>query len=84
MHNGICPKCQAADIYRGLAAEGEGLTAGSYPAQVELIAGYKQVTVQLDTYVCQVCGYIEMYAANPGELAWLPQAEGWMKVATQP
>jgi predicted nucleic-acid-binding Zn-ribbon protein len=83
MINGVCPKCQAAEVYRGVAAEGEGITAGSYPAQIEIIAGQNLAAVNLDTFVCRRCGYIELYAANPVDLEWLPQADGWVKVEAQ-
>ncbi len=84
MLNGVCPKCQATEVYRGVAAEGEGLTAGSYLAQVEIMAGQTLLAINLDTYVCRQCGYVELYAANPIDLALLPQADGWLKVAAQP
>lgn len=80
MINGVCPKCLTADVYRGVAAEGEGLTAGSYPAQIEIIAGQDQLALSLDAYLCRHCGYVELYTANPVELDWLPHAEGWVKV----
>ena len=84
MLNGVCPKCQAAEVYRGVAAEGEGLTAGSYLAQVEIMAGQTLLAINLDTYVCRQCGYVELHVANPIDLALLPQADGWLKVAAQP
>ncbi len=82
MNHGVCPKCQSTEIYRGLSADGEGLTAGSYISLIELITGKTQTTLWLNTYVCQLCGYIEMYIANQDGLAQLSQAEGWERVTT--
>ena len=81
MNNGVCPKCHSTEVYGGSSAEGEGLTAGSYPSLVELVAGKTQITLWLDTYICGVCGYVELRVANRSDLAALPQAEGWLKVA---
>ncbi len=83
MKNGICPKCQAAEIYRGLASEGEGVTAGSYPLSVEIYPGLGQKTLWVDTYICCACGYLEMHVANREALAGLPLADGWEKVAPE-
>ncbi len=80
MNNGTCPKCNSTKVYRGSATEGEGLTAGSYPAIVELITGKSQTTLWIDTYICKVCGYTEMYVANRQSLVALPEADGWEKV----
>jgi hypothetical protein len=80
MKNGVCPDCHAKQVYRGLATEGEGLTAGSYPSLVEIISGKAQTTLWVDTYICRACGYLEMHVANEADLAFIPQADGWVKV----
>ena len=61
-----------------------GYVAACYLAQVEIMAGQTLIAINLDTYVCRRCGYVELYAANPIDLALLPQTDGWMKVAAQP
>ncbi len=80
MKNGICPKCNSTEVYRGLSTEGEGLTAGTYNALVEISTGKTQTTLWVETYVCRACGYLEMHVANRDDLAVLPQADGWEKV----
>ena len=84
MRFGICPKCNSSEIYRGISTDGEGLTAGSYISLVEIRAGKQQATLWVDTYICRACGYLELFVANPADLAFLPQADGWVKVAVDP
>ena len=81
MKNGVCPKCNSTEVYRGSSTEGEGLTAGTYNSVVEIIAGKTQTTLWVDTYICRACGYLEMHVANRDDLAVLPQADGWEKIA---
>ncbi len=81
MQDGTCPKCQSPEVYRGSSREGDGLTAGIYPSIVEIVAGRKQTTLWIDTYICRACGYLEMRIANRDELSVLTQADGWEKVA---
>ncbi len=81
MKAGVCPKCNANEIYHGLAAEGEGLSAGSYPSLIELVRGKKHTTLWVDTYICRRCGYVEMHVADNADLASLEGADGWEKVA---
>ena len=83
MKNGVCPKCHSTQVYRGASTEGEGLSAGTYNAIIEIDTGKLQVTLWVDTYVCAACGYIEMYVANCDALAILAEAEGWEKVQAQ-
>jgi predicted nucleic-acid-binding Zn-ribbon protein len=80
MNDGFCPKCQSSHIYRSVSEEGEGLTAGSYLALVEVMAGKTQATLRVSTYICTTCGYIELYIANRADLEVLQTAEGWQKV----
>jgi predicted nucleic-acid-binding Zn-ribbon protein len=80
MKNGICPKCGSAEVYRGLATEGEGLTAGSYASLVEISSDKERATLWIDTFICRVCGYLEMYVATPEHLCLLPRADGWERV----
>ncbi|MGB8215235.1 MAG: hypothetical protein WCE68_16925 [Anaerolineales bacterium] len=80
MKAGVCPKCNANEIYHGPAAEGEGLSAGSHPSLIELVRGKTHTTLWVDTYICRRCGYVEMHVANHADLAKLEQADGWEKV----
>jgi predicted nucleic-acid-binding Zn-ribbon protein len=84
MKEGICPKCNASEVYHGSAAEGEGLTAGSYPSLIEIVNGKAHRTLWVDTYICRRCGYVEMHVANQEALAELEQADGWEKVEQAP
>ncbi len=84
MKNGICPKCQSTEVYRGASTEGEGLSAGTYNSIVEISAGKKQTTLWVDTYVCRACGYLEMHVANRDDLAVLSEADGWEKISSNP
>ncbi len=80
MHQGVCPNCQAAEVYHGLATEGEGLSAGSFNAVVEVLAGRDPRTMRVDTYICGICGHVELRIADPRDLAQLPHADGWERV----
>jgi hypothetical protein len=80
MNNGVCPKCNSTEIYCGLAAEGEGLTMGSYSSQVEVSAGEMRAIFWVDTLICGGCGYVEMRVANRAQLNLLAQADGWVKI----
>jgi hypothetical protein len=80
MNNGVCPKCNASEVYCGPAAEGEGLTVGSYTSQVEVMNGDRRATLWVDTYICGACGYLEMHVANRADLPVLAQADGWVKI----
>ncbi len=94
MRNGICPKCRSAEVYRGFATEGEGLTAGSYCLAIEIMSGIPsnghsrpertRLTLWVDTYICRTCGYVETHVSNTEDLDNLPQADGWEKVHPHP
>lgn len=80
MIDGVCPKCQSGKIYRSISEEGEGLTAGTYQALVEVMAGKTQATLRMNTYICTNCGYIELYAAAQPDPQVFKHAEGWEEV----
>ncbi len=81
MQDGVCSQCGSTEVYRGIAGEGEGLTAGTYTASVELSAGSARMTLDVDTYICGACGRVEMRVANRDDLWILQQADGWVKVS---
>jgi hypothetical protein len=78
--NGVCPKCQSQDVYRGRANDGEGLNADGDQLFIELVRDGVSVQFVVDTLICRACGYIEMHVANRDELRALGQAEGWEKI----
>ncbi len=80
MKNGVCPKCNSTEIYRGPSTEGEGVSAGGYNSLVEISVNGKLKTLWLNTFICRTCGYIEMHVANETDLHMLPGADGWSKV----
>jgi len=80
MTNGVCPKCNSTQIYRGPATEGEGVSAGGYNSLVEISVDSKLTTLWLNTFICCACGYVEMHVANHCDLEKIPDAEGWEKV----
>jgi len=81
MKDGVCPKCNSTQIYRGASLEGEGLMAGTYTSLVEINASKTVLVLWVDTFICGVCGYLEMHIANRKDLDVLPQAEGWDRIA---
>jgi len=80
MKNGVCPKCHSTQVYRGASTEGEGLSAGTFNFLVEISREKTQTTLWIDTYICRVCGYVEMHIANRDDLQALPEDDGWEKV----
>ena len=80
MHQGVCPNCQAAEVYLGLATEGEGLSAGSFNAVIEVLAGRDPRTLRVETYICGRCGHVELRVSDPHDLAQLTRADGWERV----
>jgi predicted RNA-binding Zn-ribbon protein involved in translation (DUF1610 family) len=80
LNSGKCPQCGSSEVYRGIATEGEGLTAGSYTLLVELRTEKSQVTLWADTFVCRSCGFLQMYVANLENLELLPKADSWERV----
>lgn len=80
MHLGNCPNCLSDEVYHGLSTEGEGLSAGSFNAVVEVLAGRDPRTLRVDTYVCGRCGHVELRILDPRDLAQLAHADGWERV----
>ncbi len=81
MNNGVCPKCGSHQVYYGSSSDGEGLAAGTYTSVIEISTGKTQTTLWVDTYICRICGYLEMHVTNRADLEVLLEAEGWVKVA---
>ncbi|HEX2620182.1 MAG TPA: hypothetical protein VHL11_08550 [Phototrophicaceae bacterium] len=90
MRSGHCPKCNSSEVYvsaarKGLAGAQVGLKTGDgYP----MLNFYKDkrfipdvVLTALEIYVCQDCGYVEMYAPeNDPILARLGESDNWKKM----
>lgn len=71
MKNGVCPKCQSADVYRSKES----------PHPNELIAlkgGVLTKSVMPDKYICVACGYIEYYLSDRWDCEVV--REKWEKV----
>ena len=84
MKTGICPKCQSNSVYvkdgKGLRMQGE-----AYGVQVHIDSLFK-----LKTYLCENCGYIELYSDNLSDerkpvtrAVDLNKSEEWKKVESK-
>ena len=77
MKNGVCPKCNSTEVYRGAG----GLKAGN--GECHLVIGlWPPKDIFLSTYICIQCGYTEMYVAdhNMDKLNALVKEKDWEKV----
>ena len=74
MRSGKCPKCGAASVH---AARG-GFHWGSGRG-VHISTSAVSVGIELDTYICASCGYLEHYVPDPQKLAEVAQT--WGRVA---
>jgi predicted nucleic-acid-binding Zn-ribbon protein len=76
---GKCPKCGSADVISDAKAidHGDGmsqmdLTVATFRRPEALIFKEQQKTT-VSAWVCSDCGYVELYADNPGAIK-LPKA----------
>ncbi len=87
MHNGICPKCSSEQVYNAPAEStttGMGTSEGLLYLQILNANWLSTVTqVRLSSYVCQSCGYIEMYVDDAEALSKLEASANWRKVDRQ-
>lgn len=85
MQNGICPKCDAKTIYFSNA---RGSQAGIYTGDGQLLLNiYKDNRfipsidyLEMDSYVCRTCGYLEMFVRDKEKLLKLDDCSNWHKV----
>lgn len=82
MRRGTCPKCSATTV----KAASNGLQLGEHPQAVlrtHVEPGFRGIRrnqpVDLWTYVCTTCGYVELHLLDPAGLAFV--AENWAHVA---
>lgn len=73
MRSGTCPKCGSTEILEnvGVNTLGEGGPAGRIAFRLEETFGFlkKATRVEARAWICGACGYSELYAAEPEELA---------------
>ena len=82
MQQGQCVKCSSLEVY---TAEGTGLHHGLTDASyLRIYKDQKWVPdvqiLPLDYYVCQTCGYFEMYVHDVDRLAALTDSSNWRRV----
>jgi hypothetical protein len=58
--DGMCPKCRAAEVYRGPIG-------WALPGEGELLPTGFSDSVELGEYVCTHCGYVERYVKDPAD-----------------
>jgi predicted nucleic-acid-binding Zn-ribbon protein len=72
VEHGQCPKCDSSEVYcrrGGMAAE-----SGVY-----LVIGFLNY-LEIQTYVCTNCGYIENYTADKSHLRDIVRSPKWNRV----
>lgn len=73
MRSGRCPKCDSAEILEdvGMNTLGEGGPDGKIVFRLEGTSGFlkKSTRVEARAWICAACGYSELYAADPAQLA---------------
>ena len=73
MRSGRCPKCESTEILEdvGMNTLGEGGPDGKIVFRLEGTSGFlkKSTRVEARAWICAACGYSELYAADPAQLA---------------
>ena len=73
MRSGTCPKCESTEILEdvGMNTLGEGGPDGKIVFRLEGTSGFlkKSTRVEARAWICAACGYSELYAADPAQLA---------------
>jgi hypothetical protein len=72
VEHGVCPKCESFEVYRRRT----GMVSDS---GVYLWLGLLKY-IEIDTYVCTNCGYIENYTADKKQLAQIARHKKWERV----
>lgn len=60
--NGICPRCQSAQVYSSSKLRPETGSASTIPLSFLR-------SIALENYVCTNCGYVESYVSEPEMLS---------------
>lgn len=83
MRNGLCPKCNAEEVYIADANPHGMLTGDGQP----LLRIYKEkgfwpdvVIAEMNVYLCRACGYLELYARDLSKLEKLEDCSNWHKI----
>jgi rubredoxin len=74
VENGECPKCGSSEVYRRRG----GMVSDN---AVYLFLGLLNY-LEIDTYVCTSCGYIENYTAEKGHLTKIARNKKWQRVSS--
>ncbi len=76
MKEGICPKCDAAEVYspEDMLLKGGPFGSNSIPVSLTSMAA-------LDNYVCADCGYVESYVADEDKLHEITKK--WKRVGSE-
>jgi predicted nucleic-acid-binding Zn-ribbon protein len=82
MQNGLCPKCSSGEVYY---SDATGSEHGLHDAPlVNLYKDRKWVPdismLELAYYLCQSCGYLDMYVRDTDQLSKLGECTNWRKV----
>ena len=79
MRKGLCPKCNSTEIYHGVQSP---LHAGDGLVHAEASDDKRHANLMLDAYVCNNCGYVELYVApdNMEQLSVVRHDKNWIKV----
>jgi hypothetical protein len=92
MRNGVCPKCNATEVYHsfskssldsGLRAD-DGMPMVNFHKVGKGLFGDNFALFTLEAYLCRKCGYVETYVpeADLGQMSLkLAEATNWNKVA---
>jgi predicted nucleic-acid-binding Zn-ribbon protein len=91
MRNGICPKCNATEVYHSFSKKSldSGLKTGDGGPMVGFhkvgkgVFGDGFANITLEAYLCRKCGYVEMYVpeADLEQMSLkLAEAANWNKV----
>ena len=84
MKNGRCPKCESHEIYHSDAG---GAQRGLHVESGPFLNIYKDKKfmpdidlLEMHYYVCQQCGYFEMYVKEMNKLGKLSDSTNWHRV----
>jgi predicted nucleic-acid-binding Zn-ribbon protein len=79
IQDGYCPRCDSTEIYKSAA---RSLLVEQKPLvlNIEEPRWSNGDPLLIDCYICQECGYMELYAHNPAKLAKLSSSSNWTKV----
>ena len=85
MQNGLCIKCNAETVYFSDANDiKSGLRTDNGCPRLNIYKDNKWIpdidSSQMNSYVCQTCGYFEMFVRDLSVLAKLEDCDNWKKI----